>query len=356
MKPDVAILGAGVLGSSVAWHLTRRARPAILVADRAPQPGMGSTSKATGGFRAQFDNELDIRLSLLSRQKLQSFQEETGVDPGYDPRGYLFLARNEAELKVLHANQAIQRACGLDEVEMLSAESARLLNPAITDRELSGAAFCASDGFLRPMEILRGYAEGARRSGVRYAFGVEYHELKTEGTRAVAALTDQGVIEAATFVIALGAWAGTPVVPLRRNVAATVMTTLVSADAPMTIWSGDWFHFRARDGRVLLLWPDDPPLADDAEWMTHVASMARERAAPLAALPIEERWSGFYEMTPDGHPLVGRHPTLENVYLAAGCCGHGVMHAPAIGEILAELIVDGTTSLDIRALDPARFF
>ena len=351
----MVILGGGVLGNSIAFHLSGRARLSILVVERAANLGMGSTSKATGGFRAQFDNELDVRLSLLSRRKLHAFREETGVDPGYEPRGYLFLARSEAELELLRQNQRLQHACGLDEAEMLTPAGARKLNPAITDPELAGAAFCDSDGFLRPMDLLRGYEEGARRAGVRYDFGVEFLKLQTDGARAVAAITNHGPVEAATFIIALGAWAGAPIVPIRRNVAATATTTLLRPDAPMTIWSGDWFHFRARDGRVLLLWPDDPPLANDEEWMTRVASMTRERAAPLGELPIEQRWSGFYEMTPDGHPLVGRHPTLENVYLAAGCCGHGVMHAPAIGELLTELIVDGRTSLDITALDPARF-
>jgi sarcosine oxidase subunit beta len=204
------------------------------------------------------------------------------------------------------------------------------------------------------MSILEGYASAARRARVSYEFGVEFDRFRIADRRAVAAVTNQGELRAGTFVIALGAWAGVPIVPMRRNVAATGATTLVPESAPMTIWSGDWFHFRSRDGRVLLLWPDDP-VEDDEAWLDRVAAMTRERAAPLAALPIAERWSGFYEMTPDGHPLVGRHPTLENVYLAAGSCGHGVMHAPAIGQLVSELLLDRETSIDIRALDPARF-
>jgi len=152
------------------------------------------------------------------------------------------------------------------------------------------------------------------------------------------------------FINAMGAWSGAPVVPLRRNVAATVTTARLPESMPMTIWSGDWYHLRVRDGRVLLLWPDDPIVED---WLPRVLQMTRERVPLLAGLPIEECWSGFYEMTPDGHALLGR--IRENLYVANGCSGHGVMHAPAIGQLLAEMIVNGETSIDVSALRPERF-
>lgn len=354
MSYHFAIVGGGVIGNSVAWHLTKRGCRDVVVVERGHDTAAGSAARATGGFRAQFDDEIDIRLSLLSREKLLRFRDDTGADPGYEQRGYLFLARNDSELAALAKSQALQHACGLVEAEMRSADAARALNPAITDERIVGAAFCPTDGFLRPMNILHGYMRAAQQAGARYEFGCEFQQFQTEGERAVAAITNRGEIRAETFVISLGAWAGPPIVPLRRNVAATTPTTIVPPEAPMTIWIRDWFHLRERDGRVLLLWPDDPPVADDA-WLDAVMMMTRDRAAPLAGLAVAERWSGFYEMTPDGHPLVGRHPHLRNVFLAAGSCGHGVMHAPAIGQLVTELIVDGTPSIDIDALDPARF-
>jgi sarcosine oxidase, subunit beta len=355
VKPTIVILGAGVLGSSVAWHLTRRGVTGITVVDRAPRLGGGSTALATGGFRAQFDDEVEIRLSLLSREKLRDFEKETGHDSGYDPRGYLFLARTAEELETLRAAQAIQHALGLTEARMLTAAEARALNPVVSDELLVGAAFCPTDGFIRPMSILEAYAAGAQQGGARFEFEVAFSDWRIENNRAIAAITSAGEFRADRFVIALGAWSGAPIVPLRRHVLATEATSLVPPEAPMTIWAGDWFHLRARDGRVLLLWPDEPPLVDDEHWATRVQEMTAQRAAPLAKLAIAERWSGFYEMTPDGRPLVGRHPELENVYYAAGGCGHGVMHAPAIGHLLTELMLDGETSIDIRKLDPGRF-
>jgi sarcosine oxidase subunit beta len=334
VKAEIAIVGAGVLGTSVAYHLALRGCRDVLVLDRASDFGGGSTAKATGGFRAQFDNETEVRLSLLSREKLRVFEDETGVDSGYRPYGYLFVACNEAELAALRAAQTVQHACGLHEARMVTADDARALNPAIDDAMVIGGAFCPTDGFLRPMNLLRGYAAAARRLGVRFAFGVG----------------DTRDVEARIFVDARGAWSGAPVVPLRRNVAATVPTSLLPESMPMTIWSGDWYHLRVRDGRVLLLWPDDPVVP---HWLERVRRMTRERVPSIAHLAIEECWTGLYEMTPDGHAMLGQLD--DRHYVATGCSGHGVMHAPALGQLLAELIVDGRTSLDITALSPHRF-
>ncbi|MFP5248080.1 MAG: NAD(P)/FAD-dependent oxidoreductase [Thermoanaerobaculia bacterium] len=350
--PSTVILGAGVIGASVAYHLARRGVRDIVVIDRADTFGGGSTAKATGGFRAQFDNETEVRLSMRSREKLLAFEEETGVDPGYTPHGYLFLACSEDELVALRAAQSVQHACGVAQACMISADEARRLNPAIHDETLIGGAFCPTDGFLRPMDILHGYAGAAERLGVRFEFGVEQHGFRVEGDRVLAARTSRGDVEADVFVNAMGAWSGAPVVPARRNVAATVATDILPESMPMTIWAGDWYHLRVRDGRVLLLWPDEPLYT---HWLAWVTRLTHERVPCLANVAIEECWSGLYEMTPDGRAIVGRSPVHENVYLATGCSGHGVMHAPAIGELTAELMTEGRTSMKIDALSPLRF-
>jgi sarcosine oxidase subunit beta len=351
---DIAVIGAGVVGCSVAWHLAASGETSVIVIDKAPEPGCGSTAKATGGYRAQFADETNIRLSLLSRDKLRRFSRDTGGDCGYAPHGYLFLATSEEEIDTLKAAQNLQHACGLREARMLTASEARALNPAIGDPSITGAAFCPTDGFIKPLSILNGYADAARRLGVRFQFGTEVTSLARENGRAVAALTPHGEIRANVFVNAMGAWAGEPVKAVRRNVLATAATSLLTETTPMTIWAGDWFHLRVREGRVLLLWPDDP-VCDDEEWVRIVLDMARRRVPALAALPIEEQWSGFYEMSPDERALLGLAPGWTNLYLATGSSGHGVMHAPALGQLLAETILTGRTSIDVSALDPARF-
>jgi sarcosine oxidase subunit beta len=332
--PDIAIIGAGVVGASIAYHLARRGC-GVIVVDRAPDFGAGSTAKATGGYRAQFDTETNVRLSLLSREKLRIFEEETGVDPGYAPNGYLFLACSDDELRALREAQNMQHACGLAEARMVDAREARTLNPKIGDDSVIGGAFCPTDGFVKPMNILRGYAEAAQRLGVRFLFNASEEDVRAD-----------------IVVNAKGAWCGPPVVPMRRNVVATVPTDVLDESMPMTIWAGDWYHLRVRDGRVLLLWPDDPVIDDDA-WLAAVLEKTRTRMPCLRDIPLGERWSGLYEMSPDGHALLGQ--IAEKRYVANGSCGHGVMHAPALGQLLAELIVDGRASMDISALRPDRF-
>ncbi len=112
---EVVVIGAGVIGASVAYHLAERGCGSVLVLERHREPGRGSTSRATGGFRAQFGSEINVRLSLLSREKLGRFEEELGVDPGYRPCGYLFLASDETQLEALRDAQGVQRAAGLEE-------------------------------------------------------------------------------------------------------------------------------------------------------------------------------------------------------------------------------------------------
>ena len=330
--PAVVIVGTGVTGASVAYHLARRGVRDVVAIDREDAICRGNSSKATGGFRAQFGTEINIRLSLLSREKLLSFKEEIGVDSGYRQFGYLFLARTHGELRVLREAQKLQHACGLKEAVM------------IEDSRAIGGAFCPTDGFIRAGDITRGYFEAAQRLGVRFEFRREVSARE---------------LEADVIVNAGGAWASSisdvPVTPLRRRVACTVPTKVFAESTPMTIWAGDGFHFRVRDGRVLLLWPDNPP--DDDAWLPTVMAMAHERVPELRNVPIDpaQCWSGLYEMSPDRHAIVGRDPRNPRVVLATGSSGHGVMHAPAIGQLVAELIVDGKTSLDIRALRPERF-
>ncbi|GAC1400262.1 MAG: FAD-binding oxidoreductase [Thermoanaerobaculia bacterium] len=280
---------------------------------------------------------------MLSREKLLRFEEEIGVESGYRQHGYLFMARSQGELDELIAAQRVQHACGLTEARTIGAEEIVRLNPAVRDDALVGGTFCPTDGFIVAMQILRGYADAATRLGVEFQYDTPFSSF------------DDGV----TYVNAAGAWAAevcdVPVAPLRRRVACTVPTKVLPSDMPMTIWVGDAFHVRVRSGRVMLVWPDNPP--DDHVWLESVVRFAHERVPLLRDIPIdpEHCWQGLYEMSPDRHAILGPHPRRKNLFLANGSSGHGVMHAPAIGQLIAEMIVDGNTSIDVTSLRPSRF-
>lgn len=361
------------MGASVAWHLAARGVREVVVLDRGDGPGKGSTGKAAGGFRAQYATAINVRLSLLARAKLLRFADETGVDPGYVRAGYLWLAATEREMAVLREGRAVQHAEWLSEAVEVHADEVARINPAVSLDGIVGGAFCPTDGFVRPLAILQGYMEAAQRLGVHFYWGTEVTGFGREGGRIATIETGKGALAADKVVNAAGPWAASvarlagvelPVTPLRRQVAVTVPCDLLPASMPMTIWAGDGFHVRVRDGRVLLVWPT-PGVAGqpydvsvDPDWVRAVLDMAHARVPVLrnTAIDLAACWAGLYEMSPDKHAILGRASGCDNFYLINGSSGHGVMHAPALGQLLAEIICDGrAASLDVGPLRPERF-
>jgi len=242
-----------------------------------------------------------------------------------------------------------------------------------------GATWCPTDGFIRPMEILRGYLGAAERLGAIIEWGVEVNEIVlNKSGRAYSAKTSAGDIELDAIVNAAGAWAGVlgcgthnrvPVVPLKRHVALSVPTDILPANMPMTIFVEDGFHIRVRDGRVMIIKPTPVPEGDpfdmtlDDACIESFRAEAAMRVPRLANLEIDHSacYAGLYEMSPDNHApdnhaILGVAPWCENLFLANGSSGHGVMHSPALGQLLSEIICDGVaSSLDVSALRPTRF-
>ncbi len=369
----VVVIGGGVIGTSIAYHLARAGVSDVIVVDRSAQPGEGSTGKATGGFRAQFATAVNVRLSLLSRDELLRFEDETGVDPGYRQVGYLWLASTQEELHALRLAREVQRAEGLHEAIELKANEVREHNPLVEDDDIVGGAFCHTDGYIRPLEILRGYRVAAERLGVRFLWGEECSGFDTSDDGSINAVsTTNGRITADFVVNAAGPWAARiaaladvslPVVPLRRQAAITVPTDLVPADMPMTIFMHSGFHLRARDGRAMICWPhpekagEPRNLRADPKWIDTVTTMARERVPVLRTVDIDRDmcYAGLYEMSPDHHAILGLSPHSPNLYFANGSSGHGVMHSPAIGSIIAAMITGEAAPLDVTELRPSRF-
>jgi sarcosine oxidase subunit beta len=375
-RATVVVVGGGVIGASVAWHLARRGVTDVVVLDGAPGPGAGdgSTARATGGYRAQYASAINVRLSRLGRAALLRFAEDTGVDPGYRPVGYLFLAHDHATLDALARAQRMQHEEGVTEARLLDAGEAARINPHVDPDGAVGAAWCPTDGTIRPLEILRGFREGAERLGVRFHWGTRVTALARGGDGGITSVVcGERRIAAAWVVNAAGAWAAPlaamagvvlPVTPARRQIAVTTPLATLDDAFPMTIWTKEGFHLRVRDGRALLNWPVATPGAHPTDlslhrpWVETTWAMARARVPALrdAALDDSAHWTGLYEMSPDKTAILDRAPGCPNLVLVNGSSGHGVMHSPALGRLAAELIVDGrTTTLDIHPLRLARF-
>ncbi len=372
---DLVILGAGVAGCSLAWHLAQSGSMQITVLERNSAPGQGSTRYATGGFRAQHSTGINVQLSLLSRKKLLAFQDETGMDCEYQPCGYLMCARSEEQMNLLRRALAVQRSAGLEASREVTVDEMSRINPHLSTQDLIGGTFCPLDGFIRPLKILEGYRTAAERAGVRFLYNEGEVEVLGEGSgencKVRGVKTKTGEMSTRCVVNATGAWAGTvqspvsplPVSPARRQVAITQPFTMLPADMPLTIDLENGFHLRMRDDRALLLWPEETTGAHpfdntfDASWLPGLLQRAYHRIPCLrqADIALDECWCGLYEMTPDHHALLGAVPEMEGYFALCGNSGHGVMHSPAQGHLMAQLLTGEKPDIDISSLRVSRF-
>ncbi|MDA0986527.1 MAG: FAD-dependent oxidoreductase [Bacteroidetes bacterium] len=369
---EIIIIGGGVMGASLAYHLSKRGCTDVTVLEKGKAIGEGSTGKATGGFRTQFSTEVNIKLSILSRDKLKTFQEEVGIDSGYSPNGYLFIIHNQETFNKIKSIRTLQNNCGLNDVFDLSINEVQKLQPFINLQGAFGGVYCPSDGFINPINILQGYTNKAKELGVKFIYKCDCEKFEVLNNRIVTVSTSSGVFFAETFVNAAGAWASIiaekagiklNVTPLKRQVAVLQEIDLLPSKLPMTIFLEDGFHFRVRNRQLLLLNPTLPETIDpfdtkvEPNWLkkTHEISKKRIPILKHTSIDIENSWAGLYEMSPDEHAIIGKSE-LENFYFMNGSSGHGIMHAPALGQLLAEEILDGKAhSLDISALRPSRF-
>lgn len=362
---DIAIVGAGIVGTSIAYHLARRGGVRVAVLEREINPGMGSTAKAAGGIRVQFASEINVDLSRLSLPDFESFSQEMGVEVTFFQTGYLWLATKRAEMELFEKNVEIQRRHGLD-VRLVTREEIAKLAPYVRLDDLVGGTFHGRDGYAPPADFVQGYHKRAKELGARFFFGCE-----VKGFRGTTVLTNQGEFAASKVVCAAGAWSGKigemlgvaiPIVPVRRQCFVTepIRDGLVHP-IPMTIDYTTGIYMHSESGGLLVgkAKVDEAPGFNevvDYEFLEHTAELAMHRVPLLERATVRTGWAGLYEVTPDHHPILGEIPGRAGLYIAAGFSGHGVMHAPATGRLMAELLLDGRTStLDISCLRFTRF-
>ena len=363
---DVVIIGAGIVGCSIAYHLAAQGARNVAVVDK-DLICSGSTGKSAGGIRQQFATEANVRLSLESLQMFHRMKEELGIDPEFRQVGYLFMATTPKELDLFRQQAGFQQRFGIP-VRILTSDDISKLIPYVRLDDIIGAAYCPTDGYAAPYEVTMGYASAARRMGVtiheqRLVTGI----LKGDG-RVAGVKTSRGQIHARVVVNAagpqgglVGAMAGidVPVRPYRRQLFVTGPLPEFSPEPPLTVdYHRNWY-FRGELGGCLFSGPKD----DESTFNTNVdwEHLAKSVAAAVARVPILEKaevkrgWAGSYDLSPDNNAILGAVPEVPGFYLATGHSGHGFMHAPATGKLMAELILTGTTSTDITMFGLDRF-
>ncbi len=353
---DVVIVGGGIVGASIAWHLAQRDVTNVVILEREAHQGLGSTGRSMGGVRAQFGTEPNIRMSMYSIAHYRDFDEVVGEPCGYRPHGYLFIASHERHLAHLDANVAHQRSLGLDNVRLLSRDDVGELAPMVKLDDVVGGSFCPTDGFVDPYSVMNGYTAGALARGVRIVKGAEATRILAEHGRVVGVETTRGRVSAPDVVMAAGAWVGrlaataevsVPVTPLRRMLLPTEPFPGIPERCPMVIDMATGFHFRPEGRGLLLAWndPDEPPCREpvfDPAFVEKILVRAVERVPSFIDLAVNPNrgWGGLYEMSPDKHGILGPTP-VAGLWCANGFSGHGVMHAPATGRVVSDLIIDG---------------
>jgi sarcosine oxidase subunit beta len=370
---DVVIIGGGIVGSSIAWHLTHSGCRNVLVVERETHQGKGSTGKSMGGVRAQFTTPVNIQMSLYSIPFYANFEEHTGgYESGYRPQGYLFLATSPRHLEYLTTNQATQKAFGLTNATMVTTADIAAQYPQLRTDDVLGAAFCPTDGFVDPYSAMNGFMKSAREHGAELWCDATVTGISLDQRRIAVVQTTHGDVSTSIVINCAGAWAASvakmagidlPVEPLRRMLVPTEPFDRFPHTAPMIIDMSNGFHFRPESLGFLLAWndPEETPgykTNFEPAFIEKILVRAANRVPIFEELPVNPKraWAGLYEMTPDHHPILGAVPDVPGFFCANGFSGHGVMHAPATGKILSDLVLNGKTDLiDADLLSFRRF-
>ncbi len=367
-KFDVVIIGGGIIGCSIAYYLAKKKFGKIAVLEKDQYLGNGATAKCAGGIRAQFGTEINVRLSMLSEQKFEVFQEETGAEVQFDQVGYLFLMTTEEHVATFRKQFAMWQKVG-HPVEWLSREQIKALVPPLFVDDVLGGTFSRKDGIGDPHQFTQGYVSAARKLGVKFLPEHEATGIRRSGDMITAVSTNKGEFETNCVVNAAGphsrqvaGWLGIdlPVRAYKRQIVTTAPLDFITESFPMVVDMGSGLYTHKESGGLLLGWADkDTPEGFDEsahpDYTDAILEKGLNRIPQLETAEIKAQWGGLYDTTPDHHAVLGSSGTVPKFYHANGFSGHGFMHAPAVGIVMAEVICGEKPSIDISALSPHRF-
>jgi len=366
---DVVVIGGGIMGASTAYHLARRGCTNVVVLESGEMFGLGSTGLNAGGIRYQFATKVNVELSKVSIGMMERFAHEMGQEVGLRRCGYLFMLDREADLAQFRANVALQNSLDVPSRVVSAAEIAELA-PEVDVSGIIGGTWCPLDGLVDPNGLLQGYVSNARRLGATLLTGTPAIGIDVIDGSVRRVVTKAGSIETPAVVIAAGPWSAQigamagidlPIQPIRRQIAVTGAIPGLRADFPFVIDFSRSLYFH-REGNGILTGMsnrDEPAGFDtrvDPDWRLHHVENAMQRLPLLADAEIVAEWAGLYEVTPDDQPILGRIPHVNGLLACAGFSGHGLMHGPAAGMLMAEEILDGRAkTIDIDPLRWSRF-
>jgi sarcosine oxidase subunit beta len=365
---DVVIIGGGIIGTAVAFYLAREKYGQIVLVEKEPFLGSGSTSKAAGGIRAQFHNKINIQMSMLSEKLFEQFKDDTGYDALFDQVGYMFLLSEDDGIATFRESYELQKSLGL-EVELLQPGEIAKHAPHVRTDDIKLATFCHKDGLGDPHEFLSGYEHAIRSDGVEIELEAEVTGFDTTGSRIRTVRTKKGEISTPLVINCAGAYAGqigemvggdVPVKPYRRQCVTTGELDWVKPSFPMIVDVKSGLYSHKESKGLLLGWADKSvqpsfDISIDPDYTDTILELALERIPQLETAEVANQWAGLYETTPDHRAIIGWEEAVEGMFHVAGFSGHGLMHAPGAGLVTAEVITGKAPSIDIEPLSPVRF-
>lgn len=372
---DILIVGGGVMGTGIAWHLAQRRAGRVVVLEKS-YLGAGSSGKSGAIIRQHYSNRLTASMAQQSLRVFEHFDDVVGGPPVFARTG-LVVVVNEKDKAGLDANLAMQQELGID-VRLVSAQVLADIDPNARLAEDEIAAFEAEAGYVEAVQVVASYAEAARKLGADIRLGVEVREIVKHAGKIVGVETNEGRYNAACVILATGPWAAQlgkelgvklPVQACRTQVALYRRPpdfgrrTAIYADFVQGLYfkptHGEMIHAGSLAGEEIDNPVDDPDAyneAADGPWLPQVRQRLSRRYPAMHRGYGRGGYGALYAITPDWHPILDKLPGLEGAYCAVGFSGHGFKMSPIVGQLMAELIVDGQAkTLDIAPLRLARF-
>lgn len=351
-KAEVVIVGAGIMGLSIAYNLARNhGITDITVLDQTYLCG-GASGRNGGGVRAQFSSEENIRLMQESIRICRDFASEMKINVWFRQGGYLFLVRSEAGRRTLERSVAVQNQCGLA-TRMLTPREAQEIVPELSVEGVVAASYNPEDGVVFPWPFVWGYAQSAEKLGVEIATFTTVKGFRTRGPRIEAVVTDRGEIRTRKVVNAAGAWSPEvarllgvelPNRPHRHEICSTEPLKLWLKPLVADLSTGLYFSQSMRGEIVGGIGNEDVPggldMGSSHKFLALYGRALLQACPILGSVKVLRQWAGCYDLTPDANPIVGAVDEVEHFYQASGFMGHGFMMAPVMGRLIAQHIAE----------------
>ena len=366
-KAKYVIIGGGISGMSIAYHLAKKGEKNIVVIEKDYYTA-GATGRCGAGIRQQWGTKMNCILAKKSIEFFEKAQEELEYDGNveFKQEGYLIVGSNKEEDEMFEKNVKLQQALGIP-AKKLTKEEAKEIVPYLNTDIVYSATFCPTDGHLNPFTTTDAFYKAAERLGVTFYKYTTVEDIIVENKKVKAVVTDKGTIETDHVINAAGGWAkqigdmaGVDIPVYSQNREILVTETVEKMQGPMVIsFSKNIYCQQTPHGAFIMGRGDDrkPGYEMLSTWQ-FVDEMAKTVTAllpPIGELRVLRQWGGLYNMSPDHQPIISDTPNLKGFYIACGFSGHGFMLAPMTGLLLSEIILGEQPTLPVDGLSLARF-